>query len=104
MLSSGASDEPVASYVSLHAIGANKPHATEKCITAMTRQLEGMIRLSEAHTHMHFTAHIELEDVQEACRLMRKVIQTSAMDPRMGKIDIGLLNNGNWGWTKKAAG
>jgi DNA replication licensing factor MCM4 len=53
-----------------------------------------MIRLSEAHARMRFAAHVELQDVQEACRLMREAIRTSAMDPRTGKIDMGLLNTG----------
>lgn len=43
---------------------------------------------------MRFAAHVELQDVQEACRLMREAIRTSAMDPRTGKIDMGLLNTG----------
>ena len=32
--------------------------------------------------------------MQETCRLMREAIRTSAMDPRTGKIDMGLLNTG----------
>ncbi|KAN0094525.1 MCM2/3/5 family domain containing protein [Tylopilus felleus] len=94
VLSSEASDELVASYVSLRAIGANEPRGAEKRITATTRQLESMIRLSEAHARMRFAAHVELQDVQEACRLMREAIRTGAMDPRTGKIDMGLLNTG----------
>ncbi|KAG9310226.1 MCM2/3/5 family-domain-containing protein [Chiua virens] len=94
ILSSDASDELVASYVSLRSIGANEPRGAEKRITATTRQLESMIRLSEAHARMRFAAQVELEDVQEACRLMREAIRTSAMDPRTGKIDMGLLNTG----------
>lgn len=70
------------------------PRASEKRITATTRQLESMIRLSEAHARMRFSAVVELQDVKEACRLMREAIRTSAMDPRTGKIDMGLLNTG----------
>ncbi|KAG1814176.1 MCM-domain-containing protein [Suillus variegatus] len=94
VLSSEAGDELVASYVSLRSIGASDPRSSEKRITATTRQLESMIRLSEAHARMRFAAHVELQDVQEACRLMREAIRTSAMDPRTGKIDMGLLNTG----------
>lgn len=93
-MSSEASDELVASYVSLRAVGASDPRSSEKRITATTRQLESMIRLSEAHARMRFVSHIEGQDVQEACRLMREAIRTSAMDPRTGKIDMGLLNTG----------
>ncbi|KAH7883060.1 MCM-domain-containing protein [Phlebopus sp. FC_14] len=101
VLSSEASDELVASYVSLRAIGSSDPRSTEKRITATTRQLESMIRLSEAHARMRFAAHVELQDVQEACRLMREAIRTSAMDPRTGKIDMGLLNTGTGAGQRK---
>jgi DNA replication licensing factor MCM4 len=70
------------------------PRAGEKRITATTRQLESMIRLSEAHARMRFSEFVELEDVREANRLMRDAIRTSAMDPRTGKIDMSLLNTG----------
>lgn len=70
------------------------PRASEKRITATTRQLESMIRLSEAHARMRFSEFVELQDVTEACRLMREAIRASAMDPRTGKIDMGLLNTG----------
>ncbi|KAF8128562.1 MCM2/3/5 family-domain-containing protein [Boletus edulis] len=83
VLNSEASDELVASYVSLRAIGANEPRGAEKRITATT-----------PHARMRLAAQVELQDVQEACRLMREAIRTSAMDPRTGKIDMGLLNTG----------
>ena len=70
------------------------PRASEKCITAMTRQLESLIRLSEAHARMCFSKFVELEDVKESSRLMCEAIKTSAMDPCTGKIDMGLLNTG----------
>ncbi|KAH7928821.1 MCM-domain-containing protein [Leucogyrophana mollusca] len=101
VLSSEACDELVASYVSLRSIGGSDPRSSEKRITATTRQLESMIRLSEAHARMRFAAHVELQDVQEACRLMREAIRTSAMDPRTGKIDMGLLNTGTGAGQRK---
>jgi DNA replication licensing factor MCM4 len=70
------------------------PRASEKRITATTRQLESMIRLSEAHARMRFSPFVEVKDVKEAYRLMREAIKTSAMDPRTGKIDMGMLNTG----------
>jgi DNA replication licensing factor MCM4 len=80
-------------YVKLRNVGAD-PRAAEKRITATTRQLESMIRLSEAHARMRFAAVVELGDVQEAYRLMRDAIRTSALDPTTGKIDMGMLNTG----------
>ncbi|EGO26952.1 hypothetical protein SERLADRAFT_360946 [Serpula lacrymans var. lacrymans S7.9] len=93
ILSEEAGTELVRSYVEMRNLGAD-PRSSEKRITATTRQLESMIRLSEAHARMRFAAFVELQDVKEACRLMREAIRTSAMDPRTGKIDMGLLNTG----------
>jgi DNA replication licensing factor MCM4 len=88
-----ASQELVRSYVKLRSVG-DDPRASEKRITATTRQLESMIRLSEAHARMRLSDTVELQDVQEAYRLMRDAIRTSALDPTTGKIDMGLLNTG----------
>jgi len=77
------------------------PRASEKRITATTRQLESLIRLSEAHARMRFSEFVELSDVKEASRLMREAIRTSAMDPRTGKIDMGLLNTGTGSGQRK---
>lgn len=88
-----ASDELVSSYVELRKMGED-PGSSERRITATTRQLESMIRLSEAHARMRFSLFVELQDVKEACRLMRDAIRTSATDPRTGEIDMELLNTG----------
>jgi hypothetical protein len=63
-------------------------------ITATTRQLESLIRLTEAHARMRFSHFVEIQDVDEAPRLMHEAIRTSATDLLMGKIDIDLLNTG----------
>ncbi|KAF5366956.1 hypothetical protein D9615_010614 [Tricholomella constricta] len=83
----------VSSYVEMRNMGDDH-RASEKRITATTRQLESMIRLSEAHARMRFSEFVELQDVKEACRLMRQAIRTSAMESRTGKIDMGMLNTG----------
>ena len=88
-----AGEELVKAYVEMRNIG-DDPRASEKRITATTRQLESLIRLSEAHARMRFSEFVELRDVKESSRLMREAIRTSAMDPRTGKIDMGLLNTG----------
>jgi DNA replication licensing factor MCM4 len=68
--------------------------SSERRITATTRQLESLIRLSEAHARMRLSEFVELSDVQEATRLMREAIRASATDPVTGLIDIDLLNTG----------
>ncbi|KAK7049821.1 MCM DNA helicase complex subunit [Paramarasmius palmivorus] len=93
VITEAAHSELVKCYVEMRRMG-DDPRAGEKRITATTRQLESMIRLSEAHARMRFSEFVELEDVREANRLMRDAIRTSAMDPRTGKIDMSLLNTG----------
>lgn len=80
-------------YVTLRKAGED-PRSNERRITATTRQLESMIRLSEAHARMRFSPFVELQDVKEAYRLMREAINTSARDPTTGEIDMGLLDTG----------
>ncbi|KIY49746.1 MCM-domain-containing protein [Fistulina hepatica ATCC 64428] len=88
-ITEAAGDAMVQAYVEMRGMGAS-----EQRITATTRQLESMIRLSEAHARMRFSPMVEISDVREANRLMHEALRTSAMDPRTGKIDIGLLNTG----------
>jgi len=38
--------------------------------------------------------YVELEDVQEAARLLREAIKQYAWDPETGKIDMDLINTG----------
>ncbi|KAI8989195.1 MCM-domain-containing protein [Trametes punicea] len=88
-----AGDELVRCYVTLRKAGEDQ-RSNEKRITATTRQLESMIRLSEAHARMRLSQFVELGDVKEAFRLMREAINTSARDPTTGEIDMGLLDTG----------
>lgn len=92
-ITEAAGEELVKCYVILRKAG-DDPRSSEKRITATTRQLESMIRLSEAHARMRFSSLVELEDVQESFRLMREAINTSARDPTTGEIDMGLLDTG----------
>jgi len=79
----------VDSYVQLRNMGGNR-----KVISATPRQLESLIRLSEAHARMRFSELVEEADVSEAERLMRDSIQTAAMDPNTGQIDMEIITTG----------
>src|SRR4051812_18679694 len=103
-------------YVDMRKLGGNK-----KTITATPRQLESLIRLSEAHARMRylfcldvctflhvglllqwlvgsfcddcarFSKVVERVDVAEALRLIRSALQQAAVDPRTGTIDMDLI-------------
>lgn len=63
-------------------------------ISAYPRQLESLIRLSEAHAKVRFSQTVEIVDVEEAWRLHREALKQSATDPLSGKIDVGILTTG----------
>ncbi|ORX52118.1 MCM-domain-containing protein [Piromyces finnis] len=69
-------------------------HGEQKTVAATTRQLESMIRLSEAHARMRLSNIVEVGDVDEAYRLIRTAMQSSAIDPVTGRIDMDLINTG----------
>lgn len=60
-------------------------------ITAYPRNLESLIRLSEAHARMRFSATVESEDVLEAVRLTKEALKHSSTDPVSGKIGSNVL-------------
>jgi DNA replication licensing factor MCM4 len=57
-----------------------------KTITATPRQLESMIRLSQALAKMRMSYEVTAEDVEESIRLMKVATQAAATDPRTGEI------------------
>lgn len=63
-------------------------------VTAYPRQLESLIRLSEAHAKVRLSNVVENSDVQEALRLYHEAIKQSATDPRTGIVDISILTTG----------
>lgn len=92
-LTQAASDELVAEYVAMRKLGEDI-RAAERRITATTRQLESMIRLSEAHAKMRLSATVEASDVREAVRLIKSALKQAATDARTGLIDMALLTEG----------
>ncbi|EEB09036.1 MCM complex subunit Cdc21 [Schizosaccharomyces japonicus yFS275] len=90
VISEAAADELVRAYVEMRKMGEDV-RAAERRVTATTRQLESMIRLSEAHAKLHLRQTVDLEDVLEATRLIRSAIKDYATDPTTGKISLDLL-------------
>lgn len=88
-LTDAASQELVDAYVQMRKMGGNK-----RTITATPRQLESLIRLSEALAKMRLSERVERSDVVEATRLMKVALQSSAIDPVTGTIDMDLITTG----------
>jgi DNA replication licensing factor MCM4 len=92
-LTENASKALVDAYVGMRALGADV-RSQDRRITATTRQLESMIRLSEAHAKMRLSLTVEASDVEEAVRLIKSALKQAATDARTGLIDMGLLTEG----------
>ncbi|KAL7735926.1 hypothetical protein ACLKA6_002369 [Drosophila palustris] len=88
-LSDEAQQRLIQAYVDMRKVGAGRGQ-----ISAYPRQLESLIRLSEAHAKVRLSNVVELRDVEEAWRLHREALKQSATDPLSGKIDVGILTTG----------
>uniref|UniRef100_A0A8D9AE93 DNA replication licensing factor MCM4 n=1 Tax=Cacopsylla melanoneura TaxID=428564 RepID=A0A8D9AE93_9HEMI len=84
-----ASQRLIQTYVDMRKLGAGRGR-----ISAYPRQLESLIRLSEAHAKMRYSDTVEVEDVEEAWRLHREALKQSATDPLSGKIDVSIITTG----------
>ncbi|KAK4835428.1 hypothetical protein QYF36_009585 [Acer negundo] len=92
-LSDEAAEELTRGYVELRRRG-NFPGSSKKVITATPRQIESLIRLSEALARIRFSEWVEKPDVLEAFRLLEVAMQQSATDHSTGTIDMDLINTG----------
>ena len=92
-ISDEAAKELANAYVEMRKLGEDV-RAAERRITATTRQLESMIRLSEAHAKMRLSEIVTRDDVVEAVRLIKSALKQAATDARTGLIDMSLLTEG----------
>uniref|UniRef100_A0A5S6QS04 DNA replication licensing factor MCM4 n=1 Tax=Trichuris muris TaxID=70415 RepID=A0A5S6QS04_TRIMR len=72
-------------------------------ISAYPRQLESLIRLSEARAKIRLASTVEESDVEEAYSLYREALKQVATDPLTGKVDINILALGMSATTRRAA-
>jgi DNA replication licensing factor MCM4 len=96
-ISDSAKEALVHGYLDMRRQGSRGAVGGRKTITATTRQLESLVRLSEAHAKMRLSNLVEAEDVFEAIRLMNVATQRAAVDPRTGTIDMSLIASGQSG-------
>lgn len=76
------------SYVELRNLNSGKT------VTATTRQLESIIRLSEAHAKCRLSNIVLPGDVIESVRLIKASMLLYAIDPETGRIDMDLILSG----------
>jgi len=88
-ISEEANQKLIDHYVAMRQYGARRGQ-----VSAYPRQLESLIRLSEAHAKMRWSNTVEMVDVEEAYRLHREALKQSATDPSTGLIDMGLISSG----------
>ncbi|CAN1255957.1 DNA replication licensing factor MCM4 [Linum perenne] len=92
-LSDEAAEELTRGYVEMRRRG-NFPGSGKKVITATPRQIESLIRISEALARIRFSEKVEKHDVTEAFRLLEVAMQQSATDHSTGTIDMDLITTG----------
>ncbi len=61
---------------------------------ATARQLEGLVRLSEASARVRLSNTVEIEDAERAIRLVKKSLEETVTDPETGNIDIDIVTSG----------
>lgn len=89
LISPDCVDYLVDSYVEMRRMGSSR-----NVITATPRQLESLIRISEALAKMRLSEYVEKPDVEEAVRLIKVATQQAATDPITGVIDMDLISTG----------
>lgn len=61
---------------------------------ATHRQLEALVRLSEASARVRLSDTVEIEDTDRAIRLFKTALQELVVDQETGKIDFDIINVG----------
>ena len=69
------------------------------------RQLESIIRLSEARARMRLSREVTVDDVEHAISLMEHCLKSVGIDPETGKLDIDKMLTGKFRsqWDKLAS-
>lgn len=94
-ISDEASAQLIESYLEMrNPPGGSVAANGTRTISATTRQLESLIRLSEALAKIRYSSIVTRADVREAVRLMKVATQTAATDPRTGRIDMDMIATG----------
>jgi replicative DNA helicase Mcm len=76
-------------YAELRKLGES-----QKAVAITPRQIEGLVRLSEASAKARLSSQVEIEDSERAIRLTDFVLRQIAFDKTTGTIDIDIISSG----------
>ena len=77
-------------------VGLRERGKAEGNYAATHRQLEGLIRLSEASARVRLSDIVQIEDAKRAVSLFEYCLEGAAKDPETGKIDIDIVASGKF--------
>lgn len=89
VLSSEAIQQVSDFYVNLREKGKKEGN-----YSATHRQLEALVRLSEASARIRLSDVVEPEDAERAIRIFRHSMEEVVVDPTTGKVDIDIITSG----------
>jgi replicative DNA helicase Mcm len=92
MLSDGAIVELKDYYIRMRG-SSSRDSGVVKSIPISARQLEGLIRLSEAHARMRLSDSVEPKDSKRAIELLDYCLRQIALDEETGQIDIDRIGS-----------
>lgn len=88
IMTQDAMDTIVKFYLSL------RSKSKEGSVTVTARQLEGLVRLSEASARIKLKKSVDVDDADRAIRLYKTSMQDVGVDPKTGKMDIDIITSG----------
>jgi replicative DNA helicase Mcm len=91
-LTDDAIDEVKNYYVQMRNSGSSE--GGMKAISISARQLEGLIRLSEASAKIRLAKNVNREDARRAINLLHYSLSQIGIDPETGKIDLDRITTG----------
>ncbi len=91
VLTDGAVDEIQKYYLSMRASGSV---GSVKSVPISARQLEALVRLSEAAAKLRLSEKVQRKDAKTAIKLVDYCLKQVALDEETGKIDIDKLTTG----------
>ncbi len=75
-------------------VGLRDQGRQQGAYAATARQLEGLVRLSEASARVRLSDTVEIQDAERAIRLVKKSLEETVTDPETGRIDIDIVTTG----------